>query len=81
MPGVVGIITEKDIKGTNRVREAAPDKPLLIEDMVRSYGDPIAIVAAEDPRTGQSGRRRGQNGIRTPAGVPDASGSSGSGSA
>ncbi|MFA5308675.1 MAG: molybdopterin cofactor-binding domain-containing protein [Dehalococcoidales bacterium] len=47
MPGVVGIITEKDIKGTNRVREAVPDKPLLIEDTVRSYGDPIAIVAAK----------------------------------
>jgi aldehyde oxidoreductase len=47
MPGVVGIITEKDIKGTNRVREAVPDKPLLIEDMVKSYGDPIAIVAAK----------------------------------
>jgi aldehyde oxidoreductase len=47
MPGVAGIITEKEIKGTNRVREAVPDKPLLVEDTVRSYGDPIAIVAAE----------------------------------
>jgi aldehyde oxidoreductase len=47
MPGVVGIITEQDIKGTNRVREAVPDKPLLVEDMVKNYGDPIAIVAAE----------------------------------
>ncbi len=47
MPGVVGILTEKDIKGTNRVREAVPDKPLLIEDTVKSYGDPIAIVAAD----------------------------------
>ena len=47
MPGVVGIITEKDLKGTNRVRESVPDKPLLIENTVRSYGDPIAIVAAE----------------------------------
>ena len=27
MPGVVGIITEKDIKGTNRVRKIVPDKP------------------------------------------------------
>jgi aldehyde oxidoreductase len=47
MPGVAGIITEKDIRGTNRVREAVPDKPLLVEDTVKSYGDPIAIVAAE----------------------------------
>jgi aldehyde oxidoreductase len=47
MPGVVGILTEKDMRGTNRVREAITDKPLLMEDMVRSYGDPVAIVAAE----------------------------------
>jgi len=47
MPGVVGIITEKDIKGTNRVREAVPDKPLLVEDVVMTYGDPIAIIAAD----------------------------------
>jgi aldehyde oxidoreductase len=47
MPGVIGIITEKDLPGTNRVREAVADKPLLMEDMVRSYGDPVAIVAAE----------------------------------
>jgi aldehyde oxidoreductase len=47
MPGVLGIITEKEIKGTNRVRQAVPDKPLLIEDMVKSYGDPIAIIAAD----------------------------------
>ncbi len=47
MPGVVGIISEKELKGTNRVREAIDDKPLLMEDIVRSYGDPVVIVAAE----------------------------------
>ncbi|MBN2240464.1 MAG: molybdopterin-dependent oxidoreductase [Dehalococcoidales bacterium] len=47
MPGVVGIITQENIPGTNRVREAVADKPILMEDMVRSYGDPVAIVAAE----------------------------------
>ena len=47
MPGVVGIITEKELTGTNRVREAVPDKPLLMENTVRSYGDPVAIIAAE----------------------------------
>jgi aldehyde oxidoreductase len=47
MPGVVGILTHKDIRGTNRVREAVTDKPVLMEDMVHSYGDPVAIVAAE----------------------------------
>jgi len=47
MPGVVGIMTASDIKGTNRVRVIMPDQPVLAEDKVRAYGDPIAIVAAD----------------------------------
>jgi len=45
--GVAGIVTAADIKGTNRIRIMAPDQPVLCEDVVRTYGDPIAIVAAE----------------------------------
>ena len=47
MPGVIGIMTAEDIKGTNRIRVIEPDQPILCEDKVRTYGDPIAIVAAE----------------------------------
>jgi len=47
MPGVVGVMTAEDIKGTNRIRVIAPDQPILCEDKVRAYGDPVAIVAAE----------------------------------
>jgi aldehyde oxidoreductase len=47
MPGVVGVMTAQDIKGTNRLVLLASDQPILCEDKVRSYGDPIAIVAAE----------------------------------
>jgi aldehyde oxidoreductase len=47
MPGVIGVMTADDIKGTNRIRVIAPDQPLLCEDKVRAYGDPVAIVAAE----------------------------------
>ena len=47
MPGVVGIMTAEDIKGTNRVRDGAPDRPVLCEDRVRTLGDPIVAVAAE----------------------------------
>jgi aldehyde oxidoreductase len=46
MPGVVGIITADDIKGTNRIRFLANDQPVLCEDVVRTLGDPIAVVAA-----------------------------------
>ena len=47
MPGVIGVMTAKDIKGTNRLTMIFPDQPILCEDKVRCLGDPIAIVAAE----------------------------------
>jgi aldehyde oxidoreductase len=47
MPGVFGVMTAEDIKGTNRIRVIAPDQPILCEDKVRAYGDPVAIVAAK----------------------------------
>lgn len=47
MPGVVGVMTAKDIKGTNRLKMFCADRPLLCEDRVRMIGDPVAIVAAE----------------------------------
>jgi aldehyde oxidoreductase len=47
MPGVVGVMTAKDIKGTNRLAFIMPDQSVLCEDKVRTFGDPVAIVAAE----------------------------------
>lgn len=46
MPGVVGVMTAKDIKGTNRLKMNIDDRPLLCEDKVRVIGDPVAVVAA-----------------------------------
>jgi aldehyde oxidoreductase len=47
LPGVVGVMTAKDIKGTNRYKRLVPDRPILCEDRVRRIGDPVAVVAAE----------------------------------
>ena len=47
MPGVIGIMTPEDIKGTNRIRVSVPDQPVLCEDKVRILGDPIIAIAAE----------------------------------
>ena len=47
MPGVVGILTAKDIKGTNRINSGVPDQPVLCDEKVRTLGDPIVAVAAE----------------------------------
>ncbi|MEW6265537.1 MAG: molybdopterin cofactor-binding domain-containing protein [Thermodesulfobacteriota bacterium] len=47
MPGVAGVMTHRDIKGTNRLKYIIADRPLLCEDRVRYIGDPVAVVAAE----------------------------------
>jgi len=47
MPGVVGAMTAKDIKGTNRIRFIFNDQPVLCDEKVRCLGDPIAVVVAE----------------------------------
>ncbi|MEN6440122.1 MAG: molybdopterin cofactor-binding domain-containing protein, partial [Syntrophobacter sp.] len=46
MSGVVGVMTAKDIKGTNRIKIIIADQPILAEDKVFCLGDAIAIVAA-----------------------------------
>jgi aldehyde oxidoreductase len=55
MPGVVKVITAKDVKGTNRVTagknhpRATCDlklRPIICEDKIFRYGDVVAVVAA-----------------------------------
>jgi aldehyde oxidoreductase len=47
MPGVIGVMTARDIRGTNRLKLVVADRPILCEDRVRYIGDPVAAVAAE----------------------------------
>ena len=46
MPGVVGVMTAADIKGSNRHNYMVADRPVLCEDRVRYIGDPVAVVVA-----------------------------------
>ncbi len=46
--GVVKIFTYKDVKGTNRQGVAKKDQPVLVDSIIKHYGDPIALVAAKD---------------------------------
>ncbi|MFH1059558.1 MAG: molybdopterin cofactor-binding domain-containing protein [Pseudomonadota bacterium] len=46
LPGVVGVMTAADIKGTNILKYMVVDRPVLCADRVRQIGDAIAIVAA-----------------------------------
>ena len=47
MPGVIGVMTAKDIKGTNRLKMVVADRPVLCDTTVRYIGDPVAAVLAE----------------------------------
>lgn len=47
MPGVLGVITAKDIPGNNSVPLVLPDEPFLAEGLVRFHGEPVALVVAE----------------------------------
>jgi len=47
MPGITGVVRASDIKGTNILKFASPDRPIICGDKVHCIGDPIAIVAAE----------------------------------
>lgn len=46
-PGVVCVLTHKDIPGFNGFGIVTPDQPVLCEDIVRCTGDAVALVAAE----------------------------------
>lgn len=47
VPGVVRVLTHKDVKGLNGYGIAVPDQPVLCHDKVRYMGDAVALVIAE----------------------------------
>ena len=47
IPGVVAVLTHKDVPGVNGFGIVVPDQPVLCHDKVRYLGDAIAIIAAE----------------------------------
>jgi CO/xanthine dehydrogenase Mo-binding subunit len=46
-PGVVAVLTHRDVPGRNGFGIVVPDQPVLCKDKVRYLGDAIAVVAAE----------------------------------
>ncbi|QQK77219.1 molybdopterin-dependent oxidoreductase [Salicibibacter cibarius] len=47
LPGVICVLTYKDIPGFNGFGIVTPDQPVLCEDVVRCTADAVALVAAE----------------------------------
>lgn len=48
VPGVVRVLTHRDVNGTNRQGVIRKDQPVLVDDKVRHCGDAVAVVVAEN---------------------------------
>jgi CO/xanthine dehydrogenase Mo-binding subunit len=48
LPGVLKVLTHKDVAGTNRQGVVRKDQPVLVKEKVRHCGDPVALVLAKD---------------------------------
>jgi CO/xanthine dehydrogenase Mo-binding subunit len=48
LPGVIKVLTYKDVPGTNRQGVIRKDQPVLVNEKVRHCGDPVALILAED---------------------------------
>ncbi len=53
VPGVVAILTAKDVPGENEIGYALPEQPFLNNNKVHYVGDPIALICAIDETTAQ----------------------------
>lgn len=51
--GIKAVLTYKDVPGLNAYGAIVPDAPVLGYGKVRFYGEPLALVAAEDPETAE----------------------------
>jgi CO/xanthine dehydrogenase Mo-binding subunit/aerobic-type carbon monoxide dehydrogenase small subunit (CoxS/CutS family) len=49
LPGVIAVVTARDVPGHNRFGRALKDQPVLADDRVRQLGDAVAAVAATSP--------------------------------
>lgn len=53
VPGVVAILTARDIPGINRYGLVYLDQPVLADDKVRCVGDAVALVIAESEKAAE----------------------------
>ena len=57
LPGVVAVVTHRDVPGLNAYGIIAPDQPALCDGHVRHAGEPVAAVAAIDDATAAAALR------------------------
>ena len=51
IPGVHAVLTHEDVPGRKTCGQVIADQPVLVIDEVRFWGEPVAIVAADDQET------------------------------
>ena len=51
MAGVRSVLTQEDVPGEPRFGQHHRDQPVLCDGVARYWGEPVAIVAADDPET------------------------------
>ncbi|MDA2804230.1 xanthine dehydrogenase subunit D [Nocardiopsis suaedae] len=51
VPGVHAVLTHEDVPGAKTYGMKVADQPVLATDRVRHQGEPVALVAADDPET------------------------------
>ena len=56
IPGVHAVLTATDLVGRNRYGLEHRDQPVLVEDVVRYSGEPVAAIAADHPDTARRAR-------------------------
>jgi CO/xanthine dehydrogenase Mo-binding subunit/aerobic-type carbon monoxide dehydrogenase small subunit (CoxS/CutS family) len=54
VPGVVAVLTAKDVPGRNAYGLLRPDQPVLCDEVVRMVGDALALIVAETPDAAQA---------------------------
>ena len=58
VPGVHAVLTHEDVPGQKRYGLEFHDQPVLAFDRVRYFGEPVAVVAAEDPEQARRAAER-----------------------
>ncbi len=54
MPGIVAVLTAKDIPGKNLYGLLKADQPVFCDEVVRMVGDAIALIVAETPEQAEA---------------------------
>ncbi len=58
VPGVLAVLTSEDVKGTNILKMAGDDQPILCGLKVRMVGDPVAAVVAVTENAAREAREK-----------------------